>query len=261
MLHLPNCDYLAFYPHSRQIKPCSLRRPSAQARTREGRGGAAGDNSHLARNPSVLMETLALDFLIPAKTGPRGGDLSRAAYPERRNAHLNNGDTGLHRHEGFEDKSVTGLKNEQPWHAMAAYMLLAGRTNSEIALAAGVTVAAVAMVRSQRWFQEKLAILSNKEGDDILGLLRSEATASLNKMIEIRDAVPETPSVAYDRLAYQAAKDIFELAHGKATQTVVSSVSHTTHASPSEEMESIQQQLAALRASSATKVLALPEPQ
>lgn len=204
----------------------------------------------------------AMDFLLKSGDhGPKGGNLNNPAqHPERRNASYNATDTGLHRSEGFRDTAGPGLKNEQPWHAMAAYMLLAGRTNSEIAMAAGVTPQSICTLRANRWFQEKLALLANEHGQDILGLLQGEAHASLQRMIEVRDAIYEKPTIATERLAYQAAKDIFELAHGKATQTVISSVSHTTHSSPSEEMESINQQLNALRSAQQRETLpALPD--
>lgn len=184
--------------------------------------------------------------------GPRGGDLGNVnQYPERRTAMLNvndsgvNGMPGLHRFQKA-DTATMGTKNEQPWHRMAAFMLLAGRTNSEIAMAAGITPQTVCNLRAQRWFQDLLAVLANETGSDITGLLASEAQASLNKMIEVRDSTDDTVP---ERLRYQAARDIFELHHGKATQKIVS---HTTHSSsvgksPAEEMQEIVDQLAALR--------------
>lgn len=202
----------------------------------------------------------ALNFLIQGQ-GPKGGNLNNPnQQPDARRTAFNatHDDQGrllLHRKEDFVDTAVAGTQNEQPWHRMAAFMLLAGRTNSEIAMAAGVVPSTVSHLRAQRWFQELLATLSNEHGADLTGLLQSEAQDSLNVLIEMRD---DTTLPA--RLRYQAAKDLFELAHGKATQKIVSSVSHTTHASPSEEMESIQQQLAALR-SSATKELPAPTPE
>ena len=168
--------------------------------------------------------------------------------PERRTARLNaecetaTGLPELHRFSK-EDSERHGLKNEQPWHRMAAFMLLAGRTNSEIGAAAGVTPTTVSVLRSQRWFQDLLAILANEAGSDITGLLASEAQASLNLMVEIRDD-DELPA----RIRYTAAKDLLELSHGKATQKVVSLVSHSvSHKSPDEEMQEIQQELANLR--------------
>lgn len=205
------------------------------------------------QDSSVLLE----DVFLPRNVGPNGGDLNRAALqPEYRRSSLNAkvSDSGLpllHRFER-EDSATCGRKDEKPWHRMAAFMLLAGRTNSEIAMAADVTAPCVSHIRAQRWFQELLAVLANETGSDITGLLASEAQNSLNVMVEMRDTAKS------ERTRYQAAKDILELSHGKATQTIVSSVSHTTHASPSEEMESIQQQLAGLRSSAAREAGTTP---
>lgn len=182
--------------------------------------------------------------------GPLGGD-TNSQRAERRRSSLNveesevPGFPTLHRFQK-EDSSTVGIKDEQPWHRMAAFMLLAGRTNSEIAMAAGVKANTVTHLRAQRWFQDLLAVLANETGSDITGLLASEAQASLNKMIEIRDSTDDTVP---ERLRYQAARDIFELHHGKATQKIVSHTTHSSSAgkSPSEEMQEIVDQLAALR--------------
>lgn len=179
-------------------------------------------------------------------TGPRGGNVENPDLkPEWRHQPLNakKGESGpmLHRRE---DTTTSGIKDEQPWHRMAAYMLLAGRTSSEIAMAAGVTASYVSMVRSQRWFQELLAVLANEAGADITGMLQAEAQASLQKMIDVRDSSDDNVSV---RLKYQAAKDLLELSHGKAVQKIVSNVSHTVYKDPQEEMVSIQNELKILR--------------
>lgn len=198
----------------------------------------------------------ALTFLASHATGPNGGNLNNPAQqPERRRQPLNvemkeNG-PGLHRGLEFKDSAVAGLGNEQPWHRMAAFMLLAGRTNSEIGMAAGVGANMVSILRGQRWFQELLAVLANETGADITGLLASEAQASLNKLVELRD------NAESERIQMSAALALLEHANGKPTQKIISSVSHTTHSSPSEEMDSINQQLAALR-SSATRELKAP---
>ena len=184
--------------------------------------------------------------------GPNGGDLTNATYkPERRNAGLNAeiGENGLPKLHRFDkpDAVEMGIKNEQPWHRLAAFMLLSGRTNSEIAMAAGREPSAVACLRTQRWFQELLAVLANEHGQDLQAAITSHAHDAINRIAEIANGDIETYGV---RNILAASQLLLEQAKGKATQTVVSTVSHTTHASPSEEMESIQQQLAALRSSS-----------
>ena len=139
-------------------------------------------------SPSLPFAAVALSGV-----GPYGGDLTAPVrMPERRNARFNggvdvNGAPGLHRFEKATDVVKMGLKNEQPWHRMAAYMLLAGRTNSEIAMAANVHSPEVSTLRAQRWFQDLMATLANEAGADIAGLLSSEAQNSLNMMVDIRD--------------------------------------------------------------------------
>jgi hypothetical protein len=114
-------------------------------------------------------------------------------------------------------------------------------------MAAGREPSAVACLRTQRWFQELLAVLANEHGQDLQAAITSHAHDAINRIAEIANGDIETYGV---RNILAASQLLLEQAKGKATQTVVSTVSHTTHASPSEEMESIQQQLAALRSSS-----------
>lgn len=178
------------------------------------------------------------------RLGPRGGDLSNEKnVPQHRQAGLNaealEGGPGLHH---FVDTASMGLKNEQPWHRMAAYMLLAGRTNSEIAMAAGVIPQTVCILRAQRWFQELLATLANERGSDILGLLDSEAAASIATLVEIRDD-PEAGA----RARLSAATTLLEQAHGKPIQKIIS---HSTrsNASPQDEMAEVERELANLQA-------------
>lgn len=176
--------------------------------------------------------------------GPRGGNLGNpVSNPERRNAELNvkltEAGPALHR---FEDKAVAGLKNEQPWHRMAAFMLLNGRTNSEIAMAAQKTAQEVSNLRAQRWFQELIAVLGNETGADIVGVLQSEALASIETIVHLRDD-SDLPA----RVRLSAAQTLLEQAHGKPVQKIISNVSHSVHASPQDELDAIQQELAALR--------------
>jgi hypothetical protein len=178
--------------------------------------------------------------------GPRGGDLlnPNLAHPEARNAPLNTraveGGLALHR---FVDTAAQGLLNEQAWHRMAAYMLLAGRTNSEIALAANVTVSAVSCIRAQRWFQDLQVTIANESGEATLGLLHSEVLESIETIVRIRD----NPDSGV-RARLTAATTLLEHAHGKPIQKIVSNISHSVAKSPADEMAEIQQELAALRA-------------
>jgi hypothetical protein len=186
---------------------------------------------------------LALKVLNGEKVGPRGGNLNNPKqYPEARRSGFNGEITELHRFEKDHDSALCGIQNEQPWHRMAAYMLLAGRTNSEIAMAAGVVPTTVSLLRAQRWFQQLLATIANKAGDEIIGILQSEAAASVQKLVELRDCAES------ERVQLSAAQTLVEQAHGKPTQKILSHSSHTSYQSPKEELDEIQRELAALRA-------------
>lgn len=175
--------------------------------------------------------------------GPRGGNLDNPnQHPMWRTKEFTGSiDAGLHRFVGENDTATGGVKDEKPWHRMAAYMLIAGRTNSEIAIAAGVMPGEVALLKSQRWFQELCATIANEEGGELVGMLTSEAAASINKLVELRD-FGEAESIQYS-----AARTLLEQAHGKPVQKVISDVTSRRVSSPQEEMEQLQGELAALR--------------
>ena len=179
----------------------------------------------------------------PVAVGPRGGALNQYNEPWR-TAHLQTmptatGERGLHRHVKDHDVAAQGLKNEQPWHRMAAYMLNAGRTNSEIAMAAGVSIIQVSQLRSQRWFQELCATIANENGEEILGAVKSYA---LDAVEEIASLMRSSES---DSVKLNAARTLLEQAHGKPIQKIVSSVSHSS-ADPKEEYEQIMAELRTL---------------
>lgn len=185
--------------------------------------------------------------------GPLGGNLDNPLQqPEARRAHLNaaiDPNTGLpelHRKDGFRDVASAGRKNEQPWHRLAAYMLLAGRTNSEIAAAANVTPVTVSQLRCNRWFQELLATLSNHEGEDIKATIRAEAMASVQKLVELRDFSEN------ERVQLTAATTLLEHAEGKPTQKVLSVSATTTFSSEKDELEAIQSELRAIQQTNQT---------
>lgn len=181
--------------------------------------------------------------------GPLGGNLDDPHQsPEARRAPLNalvdpfTGFPQLHRKDGFEDTARPGRKNEQAWHRMAAFMLLAGRTNSEIAAAAGVVPETVSSLRANRWFQELLATLANVDGEEVVGVIRAEALASVEKLVSLRDD-PEVTA----RVQLAAATTLLEHAAGKPTQRVLSVSASTTFGSESDELAAIRSELQALR--------------
>ncbi len=180
--------------------------------------------------------------------GPLGGNLDMPKKEWRREPFtpttLPDGSPGLHRFPVRPDRAMPPLKNEQPWHRMAAYMLNAGRTNTEIAAAAEVTSQAVCDIRAQRWFQELCATIANTFGGEVLGALQSEALSSVETLVEIRDDLTIAPRT---RLA--AATTLLEQAHGKPVQKIVAARSNDSGMSPAEEMKQIQDELKALRRS------------
>lgn len=194
-----------------------------------------------------------LESLEQKKTGPRGGDLEahlNKSNPAWRQCDLNteslpSGGMSLHRFEK-PDTATTATKNEQVWHRMAALMLIAGRTNSEIAVAAGVVPQTVSILRAQRWFQQLLATMANEAGADVLGALKSYAL----------EAVEEIHSIARnadsERVSLSAWQMLLEHATGKPIQKTVSEISHSINRSPSEEMQELQTELAALRSRTST---------
>lgn len=188
---------------------------------------------------------VALEAIEGKALGPRGGNLEGGQNPHARRAELEatkneHGVLSLHRFERH-DAAYNGIKNEQPWHRMAAYMLLAGRTNSEIAAAAERTAVQVCVLRGQRWFQQLLATLANETGDDIIGVLAGEALASVETIVSLRDDA-ELPA----RVRLSAAQTLLEQAHGKPVQKILSHTQHSS-ADPTQEMQDILSELQALK--------------
>lgn len=175
--------------------------------------------------------------------GPRGGNLRNPDQnPEWRKESFHGSlEHGLHRFIRPEDTAQAGLRDEQPWHRMAAYMLNAGRTNSEIAMAAGVKAGEVGILRQQRWFQELCATIANNDGEEVLGALKAEALDSIAKLSTLRDFAES------EAVQLSAARTLLEQAHGKPLQKIVSDVTSRRATSPREEMEQLQNELAALR--------------
>lgn len=187
------------------------------------------------------------DLLGGSGLGPQGGNLNATINPEGRRSPLNaklnpaTGLPGLHRKE-FVDTCAPGRNNEPAWARMAVFMLLQGRTNSEIGLAAGVHPGTVSQMRAQRWFQELLATIANEDGEAGLALLRSENLASIQKIVDLRDGAEN------QKVQLSAAQFIVEQVQGKAIQRNMNVNATTSFDTPDAEMRNIQEQLAALRA-------------
>lgn len=188
---------------------------------------------------------IALAAIEGREVGPRGGNLDGPVNRTARNANLEglkteDGLLTLHRFER-QDAAYAGIKNEQPWHRMAAYMLLAGRTNSEIAMAAERSTAQVTVLRGQKWFQQLLANLANEAGGDVMGVLAGEALASIETIVSLRDD-SDMPA----RVRLSAAQTLLEQAHGKPVQKILSHTQHSS-ADPTQEMQDILSELQALK--------------
>lgn len=124
---------------------------------------------------------------------------------------------------------------------MAAYMIVAGRTDSEIAMAADVLPGEVAILKSQRWFQELLATIANADGEEIIGMLKSEVLASIVKLATLRDCAES------EAVQASCARTLIEQSEGKPVQKVITDNIHRRGVTPQDEMEAIRQELEMLR--------------
>lgn len=175
--------------------------------------------------------------------GPKGGNLKNPnQHPEwRKEPFQGSVAHGLHRFMQSEDTATGGLRDEKPWHRMAAYMLNAGRTNSEIAIAAGVLPGEVGLLRQNRWFQELCATIANNDGEEVLGALKAEALDSIAKLASLRDFAES------EQVQATCARTLLEHANGKPLQRILSDVTSRRAATPKEEFEQLTAELANLR--------------
>lgn len=187
--------------------------------------------------------------------GPLGGNLDDPRHhPAHRRCELQpqifSDDTlGLHKHQ---DTTRAGIKDEKPWHYMAAVMLLHGSTNGEIAKAAGVALVTVSGLRSQVWFQQRLAQLATESGKDLTGIFQSHALAAIERVATLAEFAEK------ENVKLAANLALIEHGCGKPVQRILSS-SHTTHSSAAEEYESLSSQLAAIKRAREKTLPALPQ--
>jgi hypothetical protein len=181
------------------------------------------------------------------KFGPRGGDLTNPKNnPEYRTSPfkgqpLSNGGMTLHRFEPKSDVVKVGRLEEQPWMRLAAYMVVNGRTNSEIAMSANRSVETVQELRAQRWFQELIVTIANSHGEAVAGALEGETLASIEKLRDLRDGAES------ERVQFAAAVALLEHSTGKPVQKTITAKSHDSKLSPKEEYDQLEQELAAIR--------------
>lgn len=196
----------------------------------------------------------------PESLGPRGGDLNGNLRPESKRVPLNVEDLGdgiysLHKQNGFKEVACNGIKDAQPWHMMAATMMLAGLSMQDIARAAGCTPGYLSVLKAQRWFQEHLAIKAAENGKGIANLIQSEVLSSIQTIIDIRDD-PEEGA----RTRLQAANIILEQGQGKPVQKNINFTATTSFSSLEEEEKALKEELKAIRQSIPQNLLDFPEP-
>lgn len=182
--------------------------------------------------------------------GPRGGKLLNPVLQTHNFSEFNgdvlpDGTLPLHRKPG-PAVAMTVLKNEQPWHRMAAYMLLNNCTNIQIAEAAGVTPQAVSILRSQLWFQQLLAKLATRDGEEITAAIRSYALESVEGIHEI------ATSSESDRVRLSAWTTLLEHANGKPVQKNLNLSSNISYSTPEDERADLLSQLESLAKARAT---------
>lgn len=187
----------------------------------------------------------------PDGLGPRGGDLNHVQNPQARDAHHNgvvqeDGTIGMHstqRHIMAKRRTATnGIMLERPWHRLAAIAMLAGVPDGQIAQSQGVALGYIACLKGQLWFQELLAKLVAEQGAGVLGLIKREAAASVEKIVELRD------NAESETVQLKAATTILEHAEGKPTVKIEAEVSNTSFESAADELSSVLQELATLEA-------------
>lgn len=195
-----------------------------------------------------LLDHLEID-LSGVKTGPYGGRLDHEpSQPDARRASFQPVDTddpeilGLHNATDWHDTSVGGIYKEQGWHRMAAYLILEGKDNKEVARIAQVNPATISHLRAQRWFQELLSRLAADDHQAVHAAMQSHALAAVEKVAFLME------NSESDRVQAQCALALIEHTQGKPVQRI-----HSVHekgrtfGSPQEERDSLMQQLSELR--------------
>ncbi len=193
-----------------------------------------------------LREELGKSDMVFPDVGPRGGDLLNPALDhQRRRAGLNativDGYIGLHR---FDDVAARGLKDSKPWHRLAATMVAHGVPDSAIAKSAEVEVGMVYALKSQRWFQELVAVEVGQLAENLGAVMQAEALGAFERVVELSKMSPSEDVKASTILS--ANTFIVEQVNGKATQKVLSIVQNKPYENPSDEMRDLRSQIAAL---------------
>ena len=108
------------------------------------------------------------------------------------------------------------IQTEKAWHRAAMYMLAAGQSQKDVAVALDKTPQAVSIVYRQAWFQEKLAeVINDAGGDELTQLLKGAAKDCIIRLIDIRDD-DDTPKA----VVLGTCKELLDRHLGKAPQHV-----------------------------------------
>jgi hypothetical protein len=108
--------------------------------------------------------------------------LARAFLDDRDYEHRYADVIPLHTANGVSTRDGRVL-NEQPWHRSAAYALLQGKTNKQVAATFDCDPATVSLLRQQSWFRRLIAELAQESLDDgFLGLLQGGANAAIEEL-------------------------------------------------------------------------------
>lgn len=196
---------------------------------------------------NIDLESLGLAPL----RGPRGGDLQDRTMEHRNSpfqADVEDGVRLLHRFEKPTDVAVCGTKDEQPWHRLAAYLMVEGKTVPEVAKAAGVAESTVYKLKANRWFQQLLASIAQEMGQTITEKTHAEAAASLAVLVQLRD------NAESERVKLAAATTIYEHSQGKPVQKVFSVTQRIED--PQTEMQRLLSELESVKRAQADKTTA-----
>lgn len=185
----------------------------------------------------------------------KGPSVPYHVQQERKESHakcelLPSGELSLHRMEPKTDIG-RGVKNEQKWHRVAAWMVAEGQSDEQIAAVAEMAPETVKQLRRQTWFSELVATFASQTGRTYAQRIAAEAEKSLEKLLTIRDDESydeDGKPIVSARTKADVSKFLIEQVHGKAVQKVISVTASTSFSSEQEERDALLSELQALRA-------------
>jgi hypothetical protein len=134
------------------------------------------------------------------------------------------------------------ILHEKPEHRLLVYLKAQGKSNRQCAELMGFTESWISQITRQPWFRKRLVeTLSKHGGDAVEAVLKTEALASVETLIELRD------NAKSDATKLAATNSLLDRIFGKPTQHIKTE----RMASPDnaqDEMSKIDKELAELRA-------------